>query len=146
MHLLACGTPPVAALILTNVIPSLGSSGSRPVASGRHASTAPAPATTAPPRVIIGAKLRVVSHNGAGLKSPGKLTATLIEASKKDVDILLIQEHNLTAGDKELVAKTARERGYHHCVGYVNRHGGSAVFASMTTFPVPPPPMRASLL
>ena len=68
-----------------------------------------------------------------------------MEASKKDVDILLIQEHNLTAGDKELVAKTARERGYHHCVGYVNRHGGSAVFASMTTFPIIPPPLHACI-
>ena len=84
-------------------------------------------------------KLKIVSHNSGGLRTSGKLSATLIEASKKEVDILLIQEHNFTIAQQDEVNATARNRGYHACVGYVHRNGGSAIFAREDTFPDTPP-------
>ena len=64
----------------------------------------------------------------------------MFEAYKKGVDILLVQEHNLTPAHDKLVRRTANERGFYPCVGFVQNCGGSAIFASMHTFPVPPPP------
>ena len=58
-------------------------------------------------------KYKVVQMNVAGLKGSGKLSATLLEADKKKVDILLIQEHNLTQEWEDLVEEISSIRGYH---------------------------------
>ena len=74
--------------------------------------------------------------NVAGLQGSGKLSATLLEAEKKKVDILLIQEHNLTQDWEGSVEEITANRGYHACIGYVTRSGGAAVFARKQTFPL----------
>ena len=74
--------------------------------------------------------------NVAGLRGPGKLSATLLEADKKKVDILLIQEHNLTQDWENRVEEITDNRGYHACIGYVTRSGGAAIFIRKQAFPM----------
>ena len=81
-------------------------------------------------------KYRVVQINVAGLREPGKLSATLLEADKKKVDILLIQEHNFTQEWETKIEEITANRGYHACIGYVTRSGGAAVFARRQAFPM----------
>ena len=74
--------------------------------------------------------------NIAGLRGSGKLSATLLEADKKKVDILLIQEHNFTQEWETKIEEITTNRGYHACIGYVTRSGGAAIFARRQAFPM----------
>lgn len=53
--------------------------------------------------------------NSAGLKESGKLSATLLEAQKMKVDILLVED-NLTQEWDERVEEIVTNRGYHACI------------------------------
>lgn len=75
-------------------------------------------------------KLKIVSHNSAEVRTKGKLSATLIEASRTDWTSYLFQGHNCTlAQEKKDVTMTARNGNYHACVGHLHRSVGSVFFA-----------------
>lgn len=65
-----------------------------------------------------------VQVNVAGRKGYGKLSATLLEAEKKKVEIDLVKEHYLTHEWEEPIEEMITNRGYHACKGYVTRSVG----------------------
>ena len=78
---------------------------------------------------------KVISMNPRGLTSKGRLNSFLFEATSARVDILLIQEHNISHAHEASALAVAKDRGYVACIGFAaHGRGGSAVFIRREAF------------
>ena len=78
---------------------------------------------------------KVISMNPRGLTSKGRLNSLLFEATTARVDILLIQEHNISYKHEASALAIAKDRGYVACIGFTTGgRGGSAVFIRRDAF------------
>ena len=73
--------------------------------------------------------------NPRGLTSKGRLNAFLFEASNARVDVLMVQEHNISYAHETSVLAIAKDRGYVACIGFAEGgRGGSAIFVRRDAF------------
>ena len=73
-----------------------------------------------------------VGYNVQGLRSEGRILSLIRAAARKNVDLLFIQEHNLTKAKKATVDRICNTWGYMPYVGYNMNYGsgkgGAALF------------------